>query len=681
MRKEFLRAASRSLAAALSLCLGLALCPAPARAATEAPANLQYVLPCTKNITPISDFQEGIAAVSFSGGSEGYITSEGKTIASQLFKAFPFREGRALALIGNAQMEAAAHNADGTVTLSALTPVGTNTGYYYVTVNTQGAITPILQRDVSTGKDDYVSLNDLEIFTTQSVGGFFSAGYSSIGMDNRLTMLPEYAVTREDGSVYDGGGLICSSPATEGLRVCNIEALSWNSSVYIDDSGKIVLDLLEPEFFGPVHEIAVETTALGRPIKQSYRQVTDLRPFNQGLAPALQTTYEYSADIPYNESEFTSHWGFIDKSGKWIIQPQYLSFMVSDKNVTYTVFNDGIAMVKNTDELWGGIDKTGKTVVPFQYEACNISSQGLIAVKKGEVWGAVDGTGKTVVPFVYEDTFFFHEGLARVEQGGKYGFVDLTGNLVVPCQYEDADSGCFNGMVWVKKDGKAGYLNAKGTIAVPFLFDEARRFQDGVAFVKNAAGEYGVLANPLNAPKFTMNQAQLNFYGWRAGYYGSATVYYTIKNMTDSRDVGCYALVGVGLGGVIARPFDYDIGPNETQACKLDLNDVRARIYELDDPGYVSNEENTAAWYKMRDFDDRSSGILYLVKFSSETERNAFLNTAPWQENKDWSLAERVADNGLHAYTLVNSPETDQWLSKNFDGLVRPKANPDDWKE
>ena len=92
----------------------------------------------------------------------------------------------------------------------------------------------------------------------------------------------------------------------------------------------------------------------------------------------------------------------IDRSGKFVIQPTYTDFTVSDVYGEYEVFGDtGVAMVENTSGKWGGIDKSGRTVIPFNYDLL----------------------------------YNYHFGLAAFEQNGKYGYLDENGQVAIPAQY------------------------------------------------------------------------------------------------------------------------------------------------------------------------------------------------------------------------------------------------------
>ena len=95
-----------------------------------------------------------------------------------------------------------------------------------------------------------------------------------------------------------------------------------------------------------------------------------------------------------------SKYGFIDKSGKVVIEPQFDGA---------SNFSEGFAQVEK-DDKWGFIDKNGKVVIEPQFDWVSYFSEGWVS--------------------------YFSVGLARVQKdrkyGFKYGFIDKSGNDVEP---------------------------------------------------------------------------------------------------------------------------------------------------------------------------------------------------------------------------------------------------------
>jgi WG containing repeat len=98
---------------------------------------------------------------------------------------------------------------------------------------------------------------------------------------------------------------------------------------------------------------------------------------------------------------------------------------------------EGVANVEANGE-WGYIDKTGKKAIPPQYHAN--WPEGLDAHFKDGKWGHINETGKTIIPPLYAAVHKFSEGLAAVKNGDKWGYIDNSGKMVIPPQYLMADN-------------------------------------------------------------------------------------------------------------------------------------------------------------------------------------------------------------------------------------------------
>jgi hypothetical protein len=77
--------------------------------------------------------------------------------------------------------------------------------------------------------------------------------------------------------------------------------------------------------------------------------------------------------------------GYIDTSGKVVIQVQYLNALN---------FSEGIASVCNLNGLWGYIDKEGKEVLAFKYNYAGAFSNGNGRVLYNSKWYMIDRFGK-----------------------------------------------------------------------------------------------------------------------------------------------------------------------------------------------------------------------------------------------------------------------------------------------
>jgi hypothetical protein len=142
-------------------------------------------------------------------------------------------------------------------------------------------------------------------------------------------------------------------------------------------------------------------------------QFEDARPFHNGLAPVKQG----------------GKWGFINKQGSMVIQPQYDDFMADSADYRHQVFRDGLAAVRK-DGKWGYIDQTGYTAVPFVWDYADLFSEGYAVVGSGGLYGYIDATGQLAVPAQYDDANGFAGGIALVGDGGVYRFITPGGEPV-----------------------------------------------------------------------------------------------------------------------------------------------------------------------------------------------------------------------------------------------------------
>ena len=79
---------------------------------------------------------------------------------------------------------------------------------------------------------------------------------------------------------------------------------------------------------------------------------------------------------------------------------------------------------------WGFIDRGGTIVIEPQFDNARSFSEGLAAVTTGGKVGFIDRSGRKVIPAQFDTAASFREGLARVTLGDKevkIGYVDASG--------------------------------------------------------------------------------------------------------------------------------------------------------------------------------------------------------------------------------------------------------------
>jgi WG containing repeat len=172
-------------------------------------------------------------------------------------------------------------------------------------------------------------------------------------------------------------------------------------------------------------------------------------------------------------------WGFIDKTGKVAIEPQFQGA---------GSFSEGMAGVE-IEGKWGFIDKTGQIVIGLRYDLVNSFSEGVAVVAKGDEVFLIDKTGQTILSRnmnelelnIYEGTKV-SDGLieARDCAKSKYGFIDKTGRFIIEPKYDQAAS-FSNALarVVVQEGGeeKVGLIDRSGYFVIPPKFNTDVNFR------------------------------------------------------------------------------------------------------------------------------------------------------------------------------------------------------------
>lgn len=168
-------------------------------------------------------------------------------------------------------------------------------------------------------------------------------------------------------------------------------------------------------------------------------------------------------------------WGYVDRSGDWVIEPQW------DQA---TDFSEGRAAVGGW-RRWGIIDHAGELVLPLEYESPSSST--------------LDGRRVVSSPFAP-----FSEGCAAAEiftQQAEYLFVDRDGALhrpVLPGGQALAGLGSFSeGLAWFSwsedLEWHYGWLDHQGQVAIPAEFADAGDFSQGLAPAESRRGGAGFI--------------------------------------------------------------------------------------------------------------------------------------------------------------------------------------------
>ncbi|MGQ4645952.1 WG repeat-containing protein [Lyngbya aestuarii] len=202
-----------------------------------------------------------------------------------------------------------------------------------------------------------------------------------------------------------------------------------------------------------------------------------------------------------------SSWGYIDQTGRVIIQPQ---FDWADG------FAGDLAAVR-IGRRWGYVDRTGEVVIQPQFEGVeSFSAEGIAAVRMGEQWGYIDHRGKVICKPQFNEAMGFSDGMAAIKLGNKWGYIDQTGRVVIRAHFDEVRSFA-EGLAWVKMPSKWlgilqhgsqwGCIDRTGKVVKESDFDEVYDLSEGMAAYR-IGDKYGYIhptGQVVIEPQFEIN--------------------------------------------------------------------------------------------------------------------------------------------------------------------------------
>jgi hypothetical protein len=197
-------------------------------------------------------------------------------------------------------------------------------------------------------------------------------------------------------------------------------------------------------------------------------------PFSQGLAAV----------------RFGNKWGFIDKTGKEVIPLKYQAASSFTKEGLAMVGNEPVVSDPSLSDVemeyesdneiyYGYIDKTGKWIIKPQFSYAEDFSEGLAgaALDYGDR-GYIDKTGKFVIAPKYDNTYPFSNGYALVKiRMFQPAYIDKSGKVNKALS---PDRGVFDKSAPLETDyafsGLCGFVNEKGEEVIPHIYRAAGHF-------------------------------------------------------------------------------------------------------------------------------------------------------------------------------------------------------------
>jgi hypothetical protein len=197
--------------------------------------------------------------------------------------------------------------------------------------------------------------------------------------------------------------------------------------------------------------------------------------FSNGLAPAKDHRLQL---------------GYIDRSGQWVIKPQFTKAQDFDRGVARVEMKAGSYLRTAL------IDTLGRLISKPKFQGISDFDQHGLAVAKLDGKSTrrqlINLKGQLMGSDNWQTIHPFREGLARVQDGGLTGYIDTSGQLVIPLTFSKA--GDFHeGLAVAWRDKRCGYIDRSGAFAIAPEFNRCGDFQDSIALVGKTGRPTGLI--------------------------------------------------------------------------------------------------------------------------------------------------------------------------------------------
>lgn len=312
--------------------------------------------------------------------------------------------------------------------------------------------------------------------------------YGYFDLKGKIAINPQYAFA----SAFRDGIALVKTTGEEG---------KWG---YIDEKGKYIINPSYKDATVFQEGMAWVVTENSAPsaidkngeLKFTLKDVERVKLFSEGLAAFSKTD---STNVV---------WGFVDKSGNQLINPQFKA--VGD-------FHDNKCAVQNKDGKWGYIDGSGKIIINYQFDSAYEFSNGKAIVYLDKKAGVIDVEGKYIVNPQFEWAFVDGDKYL-IYQDDKAGWCDKEGKFIINPQFDNADIFNDNDFTCVKSSDKYGYIDTQGKFTINPQFDMASQFFNDMAIVKTG-DKYGLIDKKgkyIVNPQF--EEIGADFYGYLSDY-------------------------------------------------------------------------------------------------------------------------------------------------------------------
>lgn len=343
-------------------------------------------------------------------------------------------------------------------------------------------------------------------------GEYYGTGYTLLDENGNRTT--DYSAFRIDSRGMGSRELLCTRSESSSLVGYMRRDGSWLVPPIFDDGNDFEYGHCVEVKKGDKKYLFNE---LGEIIEFPYD--IDFRNFSGDLCEFSTGKYEGTYTYPdeeYFDELSAGNWGFVDKYGKIVIEPQYV-FTTGFRHYENRAF---VAKDVGGKTLWGLIDEKGNEVIPCIYPNLGTHSGTAVNFQRTEHgdYGIMDFDGNIIMEPRYDSIYeydekhgliaFFldwseghHVGIARVSDGeiiipAKYGYIGFEDNYIecekeywtdteTMCDYYDYEGNllphdsckhswkCEGGYGSWNSQHKCGAVDENNNIIVPFIFEDS----------------------------------------------------------------------------------------------------------------------------------------------------------------------------------------------------------------
>lgn len=145
-------------------------------------------------------------------------------------------------------------------------------------------------------------------------------------------------------------------------------------------------------------------------------------------------------------------------------------------------FSNGLAAVQDKNNKWGFIDNTGKYVIDPNFGNVESFIKERAIISENGKYGFIDKKGNILLKPQFDFIEPFWSDISVVENNNKYGYIDINGNIIIKPKFQEA-YGFVNDIAIVKTNNKCGMIYKDGSYIFPAQFDGLTCFEDGLAMV------------------------------------------------------------------------------------------------------------------------------------------------------------------------------------------------------